>query len=217
MARTTASGGRSWACRLWALGAAVWVASCGGDQAPLTGDTPAPVASSTPTLEPTVTPGGELDAVISAVVNEEVTGLLGLVRFASVTCAPDAWPNPHCPPGQASGSQVQALPFVSCDAFYANRMELQSLLDQLLKGRAPRLYAMARTRAPAAPAAFPTSPYALVFETAPPPGVSSPTGVLLVADDAGRVISVRTGCRATPAELYADLRLETVIVPPGNP
>lgn len=193
------------------LGAWLLVAlACGDDSAePATATAP---ATATPTESPTpaatATPPAQLSLTavadtISAIESGRESDVLARVRLSSIPCASDAYPRPPCPPGTDEGTPVSRLPFVGCEATFLTEAEVPVVLRQVLSGRLPALSAIATVPDARAGGLFPLAPFGAVFRTTPPAGITEPTGVLAVLDPEGRIVSLRTGCRATPEELLA--------------
>lgn len=186
-----------------------------GETVPAIAATPVPTPTMADvTLNPVAAARAALDATISAASHEDVAQLLGLVRYTVTGCENDAWPRPACPPSIRPGTEVSVFPYVACGAYYADAAELEGILVQILRARGPRLYALVRTAEAGAGTYFPKGPYVAIFQTDPPFGVTGSTGLTLTLDGDGRIVSLGTGCRATPEELYSRLAVAEVIVPP---
>lgn len=189
---------------------AVWLlaVACGGDGGePATGTAPA-TATATGTPAATATPPGQpaLTAVAAAI--SEIEGgreaeVASRVRLSPIPCAAGAYPQPPCPAGAAEGSPMPRLPFVGCEATFLTADEATMVLRQVLAGRTPTLTAIATVPDATAGGLFPLAPFGAVFQTAPPAGITAPTGVLVILDAEGAIVSLRTGCRATPEQLFA--------------
>ena len=158
------------------------------------------------------TPGELLLAALGRttdlVAHENVAALAAATKFAVGGCPPGA----SCPASASAGAS--AFPYVSCAAHFATKDELEGIFGQVFSDRMPQLFAIARTEPSAAADQFPLGPFAAVFETTPPHGVTGATGAILALDETGRILSLRTGCRATPAQLYASLAVLEVLIEP---
>lgn len=186
------------------------IAACGSEsqpdhRAPAWTQTPAPSAtiglSPTATALPADPVAAGMEALERAVLAGDEEAILSRFAFSAVPCSNDTWPMPVCDPGRPEGSTVQRLPFVGCEAVFLTDQDLRTVLRQVLLGREPAVYAKVSASGLGEAPLFPLGPVGLVFETQPPPGLIHPTGLLAVLDAGGRVISLRTGCRATPQGL----------------
>lgn len=198
---------------VFALGA---LAACGGDDADDDGlSTMEPIGSpqttnttaiQTPTagMDPSTTPEGGYAATIRALEAGDIEAIKGRTLFATVPCARDAWPQPECPPGEADGTPVERLPFVGCEPAWLDSAEAETIIRQTVAGRSAQLHTLVAVDTDEGEA-YPLGPVAAVFKTAPPEGVNHDTGVIVVMDEAGAILSLRTHCRATPEELVAAL------------
>lgn len=186
-----------------------------GETVPAIAATPVPtITVPGATVDPLVATRHALDATISAASHEDIEALAAAAKFAMTGCDNDAYPRPACPPSMPAGTDVPVFPYVACTAAYADAPELEGILTQVLRGRGPELFALLRSDDAAAEGPFPLGPYVAVFRTNPPFGVSGSSGALLAMDEAGRVLSLRTGCRATPEQLLESIPVLEVLVPP---
>lgn len=210
----------SWAgvrTRLVPLCAALGViAACGGDDstderfpslAPLgtpTAPGTAPVGTATTDVVPSSTPEGGYEATVRAVEAGDIDTVTARTRLATVPCARNAWPQPECSSGEAEGTPVERLPFVGCEPAWLDPDETATVIRQTVAGRAAQLHALVAVENDE-DEAYPLGPLAAVFKTSPPEGVNHDTGVIVVMDEAGAILSLRTHCRATPEELVEAL------------
>jgi|GEM_PF-4172957 len=198
------------ALRTVVAGAGIACLACGEDDGPpptitLPPDTvpasPSPEPAS-PALPPIV---DGMARTIRAVESGSEAEILERIVAASIPCASNAWPQPACAPGEPEGTKAPRLPFVGCEPLYLTADDLRVVIRQVIAGRMPSLFAAAEVTGPGSAGAFPLGPYALIFRTIPPLGVSADSAVLTVLNDRGEIISLRTGCRATPEELLQRL------------
>ena len=201
-----------------------FMASCGGDderaESPSPADSPTVEVSSpgpsvpTPSAPPIETGMAE---TIRAVESGEEVQILERTVLSQVPCSSN-WPQPPCPAGQPEGTRLPRLPFLGCEPAYLTPDDVRVVIGQVIAGRMPALFAAASVSGPGAAGAFPLGPYALIFRTTPPLGVSADSAVLAVLDQEGHIVSMRTGCRATPQELLQDLPgAEQIESPRGVP
>lgn len=156
---------------------------------------------------------------MGAIEREDINLLMSRVQLLAVECRSDAWPQPECDADQGEGSPEPRFPFVSCEPVYLRQDEVRLVLTQLVSGRAPGLVAARDVEGSADPeSAFPVAPLALLFRTTALAGPQSESALLAVMDRGGRLVSLRTGCRATPAELFLTLPAGVALpLPSGNP
>lgn len=166
--------------------------------------------SSAPEPGLTADPEASVAGLAAIVLSGESAALEARLRARPVPCRNSQPPFPTCAAGQAEGTEVARVAFVGCEPSYLPLDEASRLLAQILLARSPSLHAAVEALDYDTTQAFPTGPYALVFETQPPVAGAEPTAVMLVATADGGVVSFRTGCRATPERL-------TESVPGGRP
>jgi hypothetical protein len=156
---------------------------------------------------------------VGAIEQEDINLLMARVQFLPVACRSDAWPEPECNADQIEGTLERRFPFVSCEPVYLRQDEVRLVLTQLIKGRGPGLVAARDVEGAADPdSPFPVAPLALLFQTTAAAGPQSGTALLAVMDRSGGLVSLRTGCRATPAELLLTLPAGMPLpLPTGNP
>lgn len=188
-------------------------AACRGDDPPPptpapppTFVAPSPTATATatagpPTEEPTSPILQGVDLLVEAVEAGDAEAIMVRFHLAPIPCSNDTWPQPACPPGQPAGTLVRAFPFVGCEAQYLALEDLRIVVNQVLVGRDPVAFAALETDQQPGAGMFPLGPFAVVFQTSPPLGLPHPTGVLAILSAEGYVVSLRTGCLATPEHL----------------
>ena len=153
-------------------------------------------------------PASLIDQTVHAVTSRDVEGLVSRFALSEVACSSDMWPLPPCAAGEAEGTLTPRFPFVGCEPAFLTEGELRFVLERIILDRSPELLVVVDTGIAPKPTLFPVGPTAVIFSTSPPDGSVRPTGVLLVLDESGRVISLRTGCRATPQELVSSVAAE---------
>lgn len=165
-----------------------------------------------PTPAPTPTPDARrtgiagVDAVIDAVVSANPDALRPLIRYASVPCAAGVASYRACPPGQAAGSPIDALPATQCEKFFIGAGEVVPRLRDLMVP-ARRVYAVY----PDPRAGGQGNAYVVVL-TANVGGRD--WGSSLTVED-GRVTAVDFGCRKTPEQIVETAGLRDPVLPPA--
>ena len=187
----------------------------GGETVPAIAPTPVPTPTMpNPSSDPVAAARSALEATVSAASHEDIPELLSLVQYAGIECDDLGPGRPVCPPSAAEGTRLMVFPYVACASSYADADELEGVLIQLFRGRGPELFALVRTTDAVSGGYFPLGPYVAVLRTNPPFGVTGSTGVILVLDAEGRIRSLRTGCRASPEQLYATVPVIEAIISP---
>ena len=184
------------------------LSACGGGEAGERRGASPPTATATATVRPTAPtamPQTPLSVTIESVRSGDAERLFSRFSFSEVGCSSDTWPLPPCSEGEAEGTKTRRFPFVGCEPAFLSEADLRFVLRQVVQSRSPELFAVVETGVPPEPTWFPVGPTAVVFSTLPPEGTARSTGVLLVLNSDGRIVSLRTGCRATPEQMVLSI------------
>jgi hypothetical protein len=123
---------------------AVASGACGGDSGP-PGATPSPSAQANATAVPTRTPMSSdptgivaVDGAIAAIKSGDVDALVDLMLLEPERCAPPAGAGgpPACNAGEATGTEIDVVPIVSCEAGWGREAALPQVLSSLAGGEA---------------------------------------------------------------------------------
>ncbi|MPZ98330.1 MAG: hypothetical protein GEU80_03160 [Dehalococcoidia bacterium] len=186
--------------------------------------TPEPPSTATPTPEPTPTrppdegrrsgdPG--VDAVIEAIVTEDLDALVPLALMRPRPCTPAGGTGgaPDCPPDVIAGAEVEAFPVGACDLSW--RRDVADTMRRLVEDATGGPYAVLAS--PEDDLEWVTyGDHMVVFRTEPASELVPPIGLGVFVEQ-GRVVHLNYLCSG-PAEdflTWRGINLDVVLPPPA--
>ena len=156
----------------------------------------------------------EVDAVIGAVLNEDIDTLTSLVIYEQAPCStsdiPDIPKAPPCPASEPDGTPVDVLSIRACKPAYVSREEVPGFLRERIGGTELEVYAVYRT---GSVAMRPDTDYTLIFSAPAGPGAKESVAMDLAR---GGIASLDGPCTsfADLAALLEDDGAEAILSAP---